>query len=170
MTIPGGTGRSFKYGRDTLNSGRCLIYELNAVNVGHPPPTDWYVRLQGAGMTISVDGTTLKPPPGKRVPRTYCIRLDSSGGCKGFPGGRPASDGEIRGVLARLNDLRSSVNSAPRPTEYWLTWSSVPTIRSGMRRGDDVQFCVFHFVPPRGPAPPGRSFLGLFRRIRGCMR
>jgi serine/threonine protein kinase len=84
--------------------GRCLIYSLLAKN-GHPPVTDWYARLVGAGMTLYLDGTILDPPENSQW-KTYCVRLDASAGWKTFPGGNRATDAEIKNVLSQLTDLR----------------------------------------------------------------
>jgi serine/threonine protein kinase len=84
--------------------GRCLIYEIFCAETGQPPPTDWYVVLRGAGMTLFVDGTTLEPPASKTW-KVYRIRLDTSAGWK-FPGSEPASNDDIKAVLADVTDLR----------------------------------------------------------------
>jgi hypothetical protein len=85
--------------------GRYLRYDMWTSHVDPPPVTDWLVRLQGAGMTLFQDGTSQSWPPA-RVWHTYSIRLAGSGGWKVFPGGAPATDEDVKKVLANVTDLR----------------------------------------------------------------
>jgi hypothetical protein len=85
--------------------GRCLIYELWTSHVGNVPATDWYVRLQGAGMTLYVNGTVLEPPKAQEW-KTYHVPLDASGRWRRFPDGEQATDEDIKKLLADVTDLR----------------------------------------------------------------
>jgi hypothetical protein len=85
--------------------GKWLIYTLFAPDVGQPPSSDWCIWLQGGGMILYLDVTD-QPPPGKNAWKTYCLRLDASGGWKRSDTQKRATDEEIRSVLAAVTDLR----------------------------------------------------------------
>lgn len=52
-----------------------------------------------------MDGAALEPPASGWDWKTYCVRLDASEGWK-HPGGKRATDEEIKKVLADVTDLR----------------------------------------------------------------
>ena len=81
------------------------MYSIYCGQTGNTPPTNWYVRLQGAGTTLFLDGTNLEPPTRQKW-KDYCVRLDASEGWKKHSGGEPAADEDIRKVLADVTDLR----------------------------------------------------------------
>jgi tRNA A-37 threonylcarbamoyl transferase component Bud32 len=85
--------------------GRCLIYELWTTHVGSVPATDWYVRLQGAGTTLYLNGTVLETPKANEW-KTYHVPLDASGRWMRSGDGERATDEEIKNVLADVTDLR----------------------------------------------------------------
>ena len=71
------------------------------------PANDVYVRLNGGGKSIFVDGTTLRRKEAGQW-NNYTVRLDSSGGRKlKNPKGlrAKATDGEIKQVLSRMTGL-----------------------------------------------------------------
>jgi serine/threonine protein kinase len=89
--------------------GKTLKYNLFTSLSQNPPQTDWYVKLDGGGATIFVDGSTLKPPDTGNW-KDYRIFLDSRGKWKKFnrdgKPSRPATDDDIKKVLADVTDLR----------------------------------------------------------------
>jgi hypothetical protein len=92
--------------------GRYLKYSLwvSDANAGNPA-SEWYVGIRGGGVLLAVSGATLaRPRPGTW--NQYAIRLDASGGWQklerraGSPTvGKPATDAEIRKVLADVQGL-----------------------------------------------------------------
>lgn len=92
------------HGNHSGKFGRYLIYSLWSDNVGHPPSTNWYVRLRGGGKTIYLDGTTMDTPVSNKW-TMYRVRLDSSEGWKKSGSGDRATDEDIKNVLGGLTDL-----------------------------------------------------------------
>jgi WD40 repeat protein len=79
--------------------------------------SDCYVRLRGAGKIVYVNGTKLSPPVAS-VWKTYSIKLDSSGGWwvfRGRSGDGPATDQDLKEVLADVTDLRIKGDFGPGP-------------------------------------------------------
>jgi serine/threonine protein kinase len=86
--------------------GRWLLFSLWTSHVDAQPRSGVrLVRLRGAGRTLYVDGERLGLPQ-PREWKTYAIRLDASGGWKRFWDDGPATDEQIKQVLAAVTDLR----------------------------------------------------------------
>jgi hypothetical protein len=105
--------------------GRLLMYSLWASRAGNGPATEWYVRLNGGGQTIFVDGSRLHAPvPGEST--EYSVRLDTSGGWQRWSadGGilGPATDEDIKRVLANVTDLRLKGEFYTAGAEGHLHW------------------------------------------------
>jgi hypothetical protein len=103
--------------------GRLLKYSIWTSRVGDVARTDWWVCIRGGGDTLFVDGSFQRNPVAGKS-EDYSVRLNTSGGWKKWISPteqRPATDEDIKRVLANVSDLRFKGDFCPG-AEGHLHW------------------------------------------------